>query len=74
MHQPTPIQRDNKDVSLKKGLPGYQAKINLLKQIDDAASQLGSSHPKSVRGSRLNDVRQSEQKRTGEMILGMKTF
>jgi len=31
MHQPTPIQRDNKDVSLKKGLPGYQAKINLLK-------------------------------------------
>ena len=57
MHQPTPIQRDNKDVSLKKQLPGYQAKINLLKQIDDAASQLGSSQPKSVRGSRLNDVR-----------------
>mgnify|MGYP004536666575 CR=1 FL=1 len=60
MHQPTPIQRDNKDVSLKKQLPGYQAKINLLKQIDDAASQIGTSVPKSVRGSRLNDVRQSE--------------
>ena len=51
MHQPTPIQRDGKDVSLKQNLPGYQAKINLLKQIDDAASQIGTSHPKSIRNS-----------------------
>ena len=46
--------------------------MDLLKQIDDCASQMGTQ-TKSFR-SRINDQRQSESKRTGEMILGMNTM
>ena len=58
-------------------LPGYQAKINLLRQIDDAASQYGGA---SRAGSGLNmgtnkisqmkEGRNQGALRTGNMIMG----
>ena len=48
--------------------------MDLLKQIDDAASQIGGQTPAQTKSfrSRINDQRQSESKRTAEAILGMK--
>jgi len=37
MHKPV-VKPNNSE-----NLPGYQAKINILKQIDDAASQMGTA-------------------------------
>ena len=54
MHAPKPPQRDHKDVSLKENLSGYQAKLNILKQIDDAASQIGGSQAGKARSTRNN--------------------
>ena len=59
-------------------LSGYQAKINLLKQIDDAASnyggdsRAGSGLNQSGLGNRLNKGRNQEAVRTANLILGSK--
>jgi hypothetical protein len=45
-----------------KTLPCNQAKVNLLKQINDAASQLGGQSTTSK--MKLNNERNAESKRT----------
>ena len=49
-------------------LPGYQAKLNILKQIDDAASQFGGqSQTKAPKNklSEFNSMRNQDAKRAG---------
>jgi len=62
-----------------ENLPGYQAKINILKQIDDAASQMGTASrtgavPHQIAGNRsklseLNSLRKADAKRAAMMVL-----
>ena len=48
-----------------KSLPCNQAKVNLLKQINDAASQLGGQSTSSkIKARELNNERNAESKRT----------
>jgi hypothetical protein len=54
-------------------LPGYQAKLNILKQIDDAASQIGSSNQKAKNKlSEFNSLRNQDAKRAGALVVASK--
>lgn len=51
-------------------LPGYQAKINILKQIDDAASQYGGQSQKPRNKlSEFNSMRNQDAKRAGVLVM-----
>ena len=54
-----------KQTGLQKQLGSYDAKVNLLRQIDDAASQLGGQ-PKS----RQHGLRGTNAKHTAANVLG----
>ena len=58
-------------------ITGYQAKVNLLKQIDDAASQYGTASRagSGLQGATQNKLREGRNKeavRTANLILGSK--
>lgn len=56
--------------NINKDLPAYQAKVNLLKQIDDAASRFGDTSSrqggalKSNKLKELNSLRGAEAKKS----------
>ena len=59
--------------NINKELPAYQAKVNLLKQIDDAASRFGDASSrqggatlKSNKLKELNSLRGAEAKASAQ--------
>ena len=49
-------------------LPSYQAKVNILKQIDDAASQIGGKHKRQMLNE-LNALRNADAKQAAQLVL-----